>query len=100
MARADGQQRASGGAEEQTKTMPSYMKPAVAADHAQMLHELREYSTLKGRDVESWSEEASDDGLYLFLRVTYAPLDARTQQGLTETYRFPALGVLALEGKR
>jgi hypothetical protein len=79
--------------------MPSYLIRRPAADYAQMLAELRGSSTLHGRPVESWRETASDDGLTLYVSVTYEPLVAN-REGSIETFTFPALGVLALEGKR
>jgi len=79
--------------------MPSYLIRRSPADHAQMVAELRTHSTLRGRGVESWRETTSDDGLTLYVSVTYEPMPP-AREGMIETFAFPALGVLALEGKR
>jgi hypothetical protein len=48
--------------------------------------------------VERWGQKTSEDGLYLFISVTYAP-PRHGQLGISETYKFPALAVAALEAK-
>lgn len=80
--------------------MPSYLIRREAAEYPQMVAELRGSSTLRGRDVASWRETTSDDGLTRYLSVTYEPpIGPPAREGVIETFAFPALGVLALEGK-
>jgi hypothetical protein len=85
--------------------MASYLKPGEAKNYARWLAELREKQTLDGRAVENWSQKTSEDGLQLFLQVTFAPLNPAQRApagvpsnwGISETYSFPALAVAALE---
>ncbi len=85
--------------------MPSYMRPGNASDYARWVTELTDSKSLRGRAVESWRQTVSEDTLTLYLSVTYVPLQPPSAwrpatSAITEMYAFPALAVLALEGKR
>ncbi len=98
MSRRDGHQKAS--AERTvTSTIAGYLIRKSPAEYAPLLASLRASHIRRGRAVESWRETTSEDGLTLSVTVVYARQGPATDVS-TETYTFPALGVLALEGKR
>jgi hypothetical protein len=78
--------------------MASLLKAGEAKNYAPMIAALREHATVDGKPVERWYQSTSEDGLHLFIHVTYAPLQAG-MVSISETTKFPALAVAALEGK-